>query len=176
MSRISSYVTTPLKDRLYNIIVSEDPQNSDDLEDISENLHENVEDAVESFLEDRPEDFLDYAKPCTPLDRGESESVAELEKLASYLRKHYISHSYEYKVSRYYTPDNKELRINRAQIIAFDDNGNRSWDAICSTGSYGQREGLLEIMGDLVDEKKVGDRVEGYLTADDVIARIEGRS
>ena len=30
-------------------------------------------------------------------------------------------------------------------------------------------------MGNIVDKKKVGDRVEGWLTAQDVIDRIEGR-
>ena len=45
------------------------------------------------------------------------------------------------------------------------------WDAICDLGSYGYEQGLLEIMGVIVDEKKVKDRVEGYLTADEVMQR-----
>ena len=45
-------------------------------------------------------------------------------------------------------------------------------DAICHEYSYGFNEGLLEIMG-LVDEEEVGDTVEGYLTADEVFARIK---
>lgn len=44
-------------------------------------------------------------------------------------------------------------------------------DAICNECSYGGKEGLLEIMG-LVDEEKVGDSVEGHLTAEQVFARI----
>ena len=44
-------------------------------------------------------------------------------------------------------------------------------DAICHSGSYGHERGLLEIMG-LVDEEKVGDSVEGYLTALEVFKRI----
>lgn len=48
------------------------------------------------------------------------------------------------------------------------------WDVICQRGSYGAEEGLLEIYGSIVDPN-AGDSVEGWLTADDVIARIEGR-
>ena len=44
-------------------------------------------------------------------------------------------------------------------------------DAICHSFSYGHEQGLLEIMG-LVDEEKVGDSVEGYLTAKEVFKRI----
>jgi hypothetical protein len=61
------------------------------------------------------------------------------------------------------------------QIIVFDDDGYRKWDAICTKYSYGHEKGLIEIMGDIVDIKRVGDSVEGYLTAQDVIDRVEGR-
>ena len=44
------------------------------------------------------------------------------------------------------------------------------WDAICHEYSYGGREGLLEIMG-LVDDE-ICDDVEGWLTAENVFARI----
>lgn len=44
-------------------------------------------------------------------------------------------------------------------------------DAICHSFSYGHEQGLLEIMG-LVDEEKVGDSVEGWLTAKEVFCRI----
>lgn len=45
-------------------------------------------------------------------------------------------------------------------------------DAVCHSYSYGHEKGLLEIMG-LVNEEEVGDSVEGYLTADEVFARIK---
>lgn len=61
------------------------------------------------------------------------------------------------------------------QIIVYDEEGHRLWDAICTKYSFGREKGLLEIMGDIVDEKRVGDRVEGWLTAQDVIDRVEGR-
>lgn len=39
-------------------------------------------------------------------------------------------------------------------------------------GSFGFKQGLVEIMGIIVSED-AGDSVEGHLTADDVIKRIE---
>lgn len=61
------------------------------------------------------------------------------------------------------------------QIIVYDEEGHRLWDAICTEYSYGHERGLLEIMGDIVDGRRVGDSVEGWLTAQDVIDRVEGR-
>lgn len=51
---------------------------------------------------------------------------------------------------------------------------NRICDAICHEFSYGHEEGLLEIMG-LVDPEICDDvdDVEGYLTAEEVFARIK---
>lgn len=51
----------------------------------------------------------------------------------------------------------------------------REWDVICQRGSYGAEDGLLEIYGSIVD-LNAGDSVEGWLTADDVIARIKRSS
>lgn len=50
----------------------------------------------------------------------------------------------------------------------------RKWDAICHRGSFGYEEGLLEIMGSIV-RADAGNEVEGFLTAEDVIKRIEER-
>lgn len=44
-------------------------------------------------------------------------------------------------------------------------------DVVCHKFSYGGKDGLLEVMG-LVDKEKVGDEVEGYLTAEEVANRI----
>lgn len=60
---------------------------------------------------------------------------------------------------------------NRHQLIIYNDAGKRVWDAICNRGSYGYSEGLLEIYGTIV--RPCGDSVEGWLTADDLIERIE---
>ena len=43
---------------------------------------------------------------------------------------------------------------------------------ICNKYSYGGKEGLLEIMGLLTEEEAEYDEVAGYLTADNVFARI----
>lgn len=57
--------------------------------------------------------------------------------------------------------------MDKHQIIVYDGD-RRSWDVICQRGSYGCDQGLLEGMGDIF-----GGVVEGYLTAEDVINRIE---
>lgn len=44
------------------------------------------------------------------------------------------------------------------------------WDAICHRGSYGGTDGLLEIMGDIVENDD--DDVEGYLRAKDILSRL----
>lgn len=59
--------------------------------------------------------------------------------------------------------------------ISMQENPIRLWDAICHDGSYGREEGLLEIMGNLVDEIKICDSVEGFLMADEILKRIDER-
>ena len=49
----------------------------------------------------------------------------------------------------------------------------RKWDAICHGGSYGHEVGKLEIMGDLVDKTKTDDDVEGWLTAEEILERVD---
>ena len=44
------------------------------------------------------------------------------------------------------------------------------WDAICHEGSYGHEDGLLEIMGSIVQSEY--DSVEGCLTAEEILARL----
>lgn len=43
------------------------------------------------------------------------------------------------------------------------------WDAICHSDSYGHERGLLEIMGTIV---RVDDDVEGWLTAEEILQRL----
>lgn len=57
-------------------------------------------------------------------------------------------------------------------VIVYDEEGERSWDAICHDGSYGHELGLLEVMGQTV-VRDTYDTVEGYLTANDIIKRLE---
>ena len=49
------------------------------------------------------------------------------------------------------------------------------WDAICNRYSYGGPEGLLEVMGDPVTLPGEG-AVAGWLTAEDVIRRLEANA
>lgn len=88
--------------------------------------------------------------------------MTEMDLLEEYLRKK------EKPYQRWY-------RDNGEQIIVYDEKGYRLWDAICTEYSIGRNKGLLEIMGNIVDKKRVGDTVEGCLTAQDVIDRVEGR-
>ena len=65
--------------------------------------------------------------------------------------------------------------IDRHQIIVPCGGDDFEWDVICHMGSYGYEKGLLELYGNLVDEEKDGDSVVGWLTAKDVIDRIEAK-
>ena len=90
--------------------------------------------------------------------------MSELDKLEKYLKEHNIT----------YERIDKEGVLSRHQILVKDEDGVVIWDAICHFGSYGYKEGLLEIMGTLVKPED-GDSVAGWLTAEDVIKRIESR-
>jgi len=61
--------------------------------------------------------------------------------------------------------------LYEGMIVAYPSFENRVSDAICHNGSYGRKEGLLEIMGLVNAEKTDGDDVEGYLTAEEVFMR-----
>lgn len=93
--------------------------------------------------------------------------MSELDKLEEYLK----ARGCEYER---YDDDTLwgDYSLNRHQIIVYHD-GDRSWDAICQAGSFGYKEGLLEIYGDIVWYDIDGDSVRGWLTAQDVINRIE---
>lgn len=88
----------------------------------------------------------------------------ELNKLEEYLNK---------RGMKYTRNDIDDEMVDHHQLIVLDENGDRLWDAICHFGSYGYRQGLLEIMGTIVNPFMDGDTVVGYLTANEVIDRIE---
>lgn len=92
--------------------------------------------------------------------------MSELDKLEKYLNDHNIP--YERIDVKAGAP------MDRHQILVKDKDGDVIWDAICQRGSYGYGQGLLEIMGTLVRPED-GDSVAGWLTAEDIIRRIEGR-
>lgn len=98
--------------------------------------------------------------------------LTQLNKLEDYLK----SNGYVYeRIDR----DESDTHLDRHQLIIYagrDKNGeyvDRQWDAICHFGSYGYADGLLEIYGNIVDQRVDGDVVVGYLTAADVIKRLE---
>lgn len=92
----------------------------------------------------------------------EKVEMIELDKLEKYLKEH------NYHYERY---DEEEDFYNRHQIIVMDEHGKRIWDVICHLGSYGYKAGKLEAMGSIVCNDD--DDVEGWLTADDIIERLE---
>lgn len=101
--------------------------------------------------------------------------MTEMEKLVEYLDKSGAKYK-RYKETHIVTfPDGNDIDLGRNQVIVYDTDGNIKWDAICQYGSYGYKEGLLEIMGDIVDEGKDGDSVAGWLTAENVIKRVEAQ-
>ena len=101
--------------------------------------------------------------------------LTELNKLEQYLKDHNIEYE-RFDEDEGIHPSFKYIRtkFGRHQICVPNDK-DREWDAICQFGSYGHNSGLLEIMGSIVRADS-GDSVEGYLTADDVIERIEKRN
>lgn len=91
--------------------------------------------------------------------------IREMEKLEEYLKKSDIP--YEECFHNGY----KQICV---PVINPEE---RNWDAVCWPGSYGFKEGLLEIMGDiLTPEDREYDSVVGFLTAEDVIERIKLKS
>lgn len=92
--------------------------------------------------------------------------MSELDKLEQYLKENRANYN---RVDEDGFPGVHRLDVFNAE-------GNIAWDAICQRGSYGFDAGLLEIYGELVDREKDGSSVVGWLTAEDVIRRIEGRT
>lgn len=94
----------------------------------------------------------------------------ELDILAQYLKEHNIPFE-RYDCDKIFTlDDDYTFHLDRHQICVPSQKYSL-WDAICQQGSYGYEDGLLEICGDIVETE--ADIVEGYLTAQDVIERIE---
>ena len=99
--------------------------------------------------------------------------MSELDILTQYLKDHNIPFER-------YDCDNVDIKLIDGECTLYIDRHQicvpnqqyRLWDVICQEGSYGYRDGLLEAFGDIVE---VDDAVEGYLTAQDIIERIEKR-
>lgn len=110
--------------------------------------------------------------------------MTELEKLDQYL----TEHKYPHVLNRlpYFDSDGKLIASEFNQILVFEryteyklSNHGAScgaagcfylWDAICYFGTYGYADGLLEVSGAIAEGVE---GVDGWLTADDIIARLE---
>lgn len=96
--------------------------------------------------------------------------MSELDILTQYLKDHNIPFErYDCSKEDFEINDEYTFYIDRHQICV-PNQQYILWDVICQEGSYGYRDGLLEAFGDIVE---VDDTVEGYLTAQDIIERIE---
>lgn len=108
-------------------------------------------------------------------------NLSELDKLEAYLKEHDIKYEridedlYAGKLPPPLRDDEFFDGYGERHQIIVNSGEKREWDAICHWGSYGYEEGLLEIYGSLVDKAKFGDTdsVRGWLTAEEVIKRIE---
>ena len=98
--------------------------------------------------------------------------MSELDILTQYLKDHNIPFErYDCSKEDFEADGEYTFYIDRHQICV-PNQQYILWDVICQEGSYGYRDGLLEACGDIVE---VDDVVEGYLTAQDIIERIEKR-
>lgn len=104
-------------------------------------------------------------------------NLNEMDKLEAYLKEHDIAYE---RIDEEDTAPEEMKRVckdiglpispfdfDRHQIIVYEKDGRRTWDVICHRGSYGVERGPLEGMGDIFNE------AEGYLTAAEIIKRIE---
>ena len=89
----------------------------------------------------------------------------ELNKLERYLKEHNIPYERKDKPK-------DEFGWDFHKICVPSSGDDYQWDAICHRGSYGYEEGKIEIYGSIVFEND-GDSVVGWLTAEEVIERIE---
>lgn len=97
--------------------------------------------------------------------------MSGLDILAKYLKDHNIPFE-RYDCDKIFMlDDGYTFHLDRHQICV-PNQRNILWDVICQAGSFGYKEGLLEAWGDIVE---IDGEVEGYLTAQDVIRRIEKR-
>ena len=97
--------------------------------------------------------------------------ITEMDKLIAYLYK------------KYEADENKVVLVKSIfdgqQVIVADKDGNWLWDAVCHYHSYGGEKGLIEVMEQtgknyiLTEEERECDDVLGYLTAEDIIKRLE---
>ena len=96
----------------------------------------------------------------------------EMDKLIAYVYKKYAGNdNVKVIVRNYHGP----------QVRVCDNNGDMLWDAVCNAMSYGHEQGLIEVMEHtdnnyvLTEEERSCDNVLGWLTAEQIIERLEGK-
>lgn len=102
--------------------------------------------------------------------------MSELDKLEKYLKDNNIAYERLDEMPSYapFSVLKKNGLTTMFHQICVPSRKNCKWDVICHKGSYGYEEGLLELMGSLLtDEERKEDSVVGYLTADNIIKRME---
>ena len=93
--------------------------------------------------------------------------MSEIEKLDSMLTELHVNHDMR---RRFPSMDrNFSDKDWGWQITVNNKNFGGNWDAICGYGSYGFKDGLLEVMGEILDTNGV----EGWLTADRVMELVK---
>lgn len=100
--------------------------------------------------------------------------MSELDKLEKYLLDHRITYE---RIDRDAVFDRDKrivIQYGRHQICVPQSGEECRWDVICHPHSYGYEQGKLELYGELVTEDD-GDSVVGWLTAEDVIKRLEAK-
>ena len=100
------------------------------------------------------------------------DKLTELNKLEKWLKDN------KYDVERWDEEEEElpftDFVVARHQVFVKNKEGGKLFDAICHPGSYGYEQGLIEIMnGSLKLTKDGDDDVEGWLTADEVVKRLE---
>lgn len=102
-------------------------------------------------------------------ERDARKYLKEFEKLEDYL----IDNDYVYERIDKVNSSTKDEERDYHQLIAYTKKSDEVFDVVISKSlhSYGYEKGLLELSGCLVKSKD--DDVEGFLTADDIIKRLE---
>lgn len=100
--------------------------------------------------------------------------MSELDKLEKYLLDHRITYERIEEGAVFDRERRLVIRFGRHQICVPEAGEGCRWDVICQPYSYGYEQGKLELYGELVTEDD-GDSVVGWLTAEDVIKRLEAR-
>lgn len=105
----------------------------------------------------------------------DNEIMTEIDKLEAYLKEKGIRYIKEKRFCEEIRKLMEEAGEDPGEQITVYELGRKSWDVICGDGSYGFNAGLLEAMGRKVVRSPAGEKIEGWLTAQEIINRLEGK-